>query len=75
MRSIALKLPEELLDESGRFADRLRISRAEYDTVVEALRETGLENGWTQEYRMETSDDLVGWKMEASNAIDMEKKA
>jgi hypothetical protein len=29
MRSIALKLPDELLDESGRFADRLRISRAE----------------------------------------------
>ena len=52
-----------------------RISRAEYDMVTEALRETGLENGWTQEYRMETPDDLVGWKMEASNAIDMEKKA
>jgi hypothetical protein len=39
------------------------------------LRETGLENGWTQEYCMETPDDLIGWKMEASNAIDMEKKA
>jgi hypothetical protein len=29
MRSIALKLPEELLEESGRLAERLRISRAE----------------------------------------------
>jgi len=28
MRSIALKLPEELLKESGRLAERLRISRA-----------------------------------------------
>jgi len=34
MRSIALKLPDELLDESGRFADRLRISRAEYIRVA-----------------------------------------
>jgi len=30
MRSIALKLPDELLTESARLADRLRISRAEY---------------------------------------------
>lgn len=30
MRSIALKLPEELLDESGQLANRLRLSRAEY---------------------------------------------
>ena len=34
MRSIALKLPDELLDESGRYADRLRISRAEYIRVA-----------------------------------------
>ena len=30
MKTIALKLPDELLEESGRYADRLRISRAEY---------------------------------------------
>ena len=30
MRSIALKLPEELMAESGRLADTLCISRAEY---------------------------------------------
>jgi metal-responsive CopG/Arc/MetJ family transcriptional regulator len=30
MRSIALKIPDDLLEESTRFADRLRISRAEY---------------------------------------------
>jgi Arc/MetJ-type ribon-helix-helix transcriptional regulator len=34
MKSIALKLPDELLDESGRFADGLRISRAEYIRVA-----------------------------------------
>ena len=34
MRSIALKLSEELLEESGRFAARLRISRAEYIRVA-----------------------------------------
>lgn len=30
MRSIALKLPEELLEESARLAGSLRVSRAEY---------------------------------------------
>jgi metal-responsive CopG/Arc/MetJ family transcriptional regulator len=30
MRSIALKLPDDLLDESGRLASRLRVTRAEY---------------------------------------------
>jgi len=30
MRSIALKLPDELLDESSRLADRLQLTRAEY---------------------------------------------
>lgn len=30
MRSIAMKIPEDLLEESSRFASRLRISRAEY---------------------------------------------
>jgi metal-responsive CopG/Arc/MetJ family transcriptional regulator len=30
MRSIALKLSEELLKESARFAQRLRVTRAEY---------------------------------------------
>jgi metal-responsive CopG/Arc/MetJ family transcriptional regulator len=30
MRSIALKLPEDLLDESARFAQQLRVTRAEY---------------------------------------------
>lgn len=34
MKSVALKLPEELLDESGRFADRLRVSRAEYIRIA-----------------------------------------
>jgi metal-responsive CopG/Arc/MetJ family transcriptional regulator len=34
VRSIALKLPEELLEESGRLAERLRISRAEYIRVA-----------------------------------------
>jgi metal-responsive CopG/Arc/MetJ family transcriptional regulator len=34
MKSIALKLPQELLDESGRLADQLRISRAEYIRVA-----------------------------------------
>lgn len=52
-----------------------RISRDEYDMVVGVLRETGLENGWTQEYCMEAPGDLVGWRMEASDTSDMEKKA
>jgi len=30
MKSIALKLPDDLLAESGRIADQLRVSRAEY---------------------------------------------
>jgi hypothetical protein len=30
MRSIALKLPEDLMAESGRLADTLCVSRAEY---------------------------------------------
>lgn len=30
MKSIALKLPDELIEESGQFAKRLRVSRAEY---------------------------------------------
>ena len=30
MRSIALKLPDELLDESSELAERLHLSRAEY---------------------------------------------
>lgn len=30
MRSIALKLPDELLADSARLAERMRISRAEY---------------------------------------------
>ncbi len=30
MRSIALKLPDELAAESGELADRLHLSRAEY---------------------------------------------
>jgi metal-responsive CopG/Arc/MetJ family transcriptional regulator len=34
MRSIALKLPDEMLAESARFAARLRISRAEYIRIA-----------------------------------------
>jgi metal-responsive CopG/Arc/MetJ family transcriptional regulator len=30
VRSIALKLPDELIEESGQLAGRLRVSRAEY---------------------------------------------
>ena len=30
MKSIALKLPDDLLAESGQLADQLRVSRAEY---------------------------------------------
>lgn len=30
MKSIALKLPDDLLDESSRLADQLHVSRAEY---------------------------------------------
>jgi metal-responsive CopG/Arc/MetJ family transcriptional regulator len=30
MRSIALKLPDDLMEESGRLATRLQVSRAEY---------------------------------------------
>lgn len=30
MRSIALKLPEELLEDSARYAQRLQVTRAEY---------------------------------------------
>lgn len=36
MRNIALKLPEELLDESARLASVLRLSRAEY--IRQAIR-------------------------------------
>ena len=34
MKSIALKLPDELLHESGRLAERLSVSRAEYIRVA-----------------------------------------
>jgi len=34
MRSVALKLPEELIEESGRLASTLRLSRAEYIRVA-----------------------------------------
>ena len=34
MRSIALKLPEDLMAESGRLADTLRITRAEYIRIA-----------------------------------------
>ena len=34
MRSIALKLPEDLAEESGRFAARLELSRAEYIRIA-----------------------------------------
>jgi len=34
MRAVALKLPEEMLDESGRMAAKLRISRAEYMRIA-----------------------------------------
>jgi hypothetical protein len=34
MRSIALKLPDELIEESGRCAGSLRISRAEYIRIA-----------------------------------------
>ena len=34
MRSIALKLPEDLMAESGRLADTLRVSRAEYIRIA-----------------------------------------
>ena len=34
MTSVALKLPEELLEESGRIAAQLRVSRAEYIRIA-----------------------------------------
>jgi metal-responsive CopG/Arc/MetJ family transcriptional regulator len=34
VRSIALKLPEELMAESGRLADSLSVSRAEYIRIA-----------------------------------------
>lgn len=34
MRSIALKLPEDLMEESGRFAGKLKLSRAEYIRIA-----------------------------------------
>jgi metal-responsive CopG/Arc/MetJ family transcriptional regulator len=34
MRSIALKLPEDLMAESGRLADSLCLSRAEYIRIA-----------------------------------------
>lgn len=34
MRSIALKLPEELMEESGRLADTLCVTRAEYIRIA-----------------------------------------
>ena len=34
MRSIALKLPEDLMAESGRLADTLCVSRAEYIRIA-----------------------------------------
>ena len=43
MKSIALKLPDELLEQSGRFAGSLRISRAEYirQAIARMNRRTG----------------------------------
>ena len=34
MRSIALKLPEDLMEESGRLAETLCVSRAEYIRIA-----------------------------------------
>ena len=34
MKAVALKLPEELLEESSRLADSLRIPRAEYMRIA-----------------------------------------
>jgi metal-responsive CopG/Arc/MetJ family transcriptional regulator len=34
MTSIALKLPDDLIEESSRYASRLRISRAEYIRIA-----------------------------------------
>jgi len=34
MKAIALKIPEEVLDESSRLADSLRIPRAEYIRIA-----------------------------------------
>jgi metal-responsive CopG/Arc/MetJ family transcriptional regulator len=34
VRSIALKLPEDLMQESGRLADTLSVSRAEYIRIA-----------------------------------------
>ncbi len=34
MRSIALKLPDELLEDSARLAQRLRVTRAEYIRIA-----------------------------------------
>ena len=34
MRSIALNLPDEVAEESGRYADRLHLSRAEYIRIA-----------------------------------------
>ncbi len=34
MRSIALKLPEDLMEESGRLAGTLHVSRAEYIRIA-----------------------------------------
>jgi len=34
MRSIALKLPEDLMEESSRFAGKLNVSRAEYIRIA-----------------------------------------
>ena len=34
MRTITLKIPDDILDESGRLANRLQVSRAEYIRVA-----------------------------------------
>jgi len=34
MKSITLKLPDELLHESGQLADRLQVSRAQYIRIA-----------------------------------------
>jgi metal-responsive CopG/Arc/MetJ family transcriptional regulator len=34
VKSIALKLPDELLEESGRLADHLRMTRADYIRIA-----------------------------------------
>ena len=45
-----------------------RVSRAEYETVCEAVDRLGFDEGWVQEFGGDVAPELVGYQMQAGDA-------